>query len=124
MRAARPRRDECAAVDGLSAATVREIRLCERRHLWPGAVARALADWRRLAHGPQRRLRPEVYRADCLCCDAVEHRRILDTALTRLPARAARELRSQVAALDDLFERRTLPDPAADPALPWWQRRL
>jgi hypothetical protein len=123
VRAALPHRNECTAITGLSAATVREIRHCERTRLSPGAVARALSEWRSVVHSPRRRLQSEAFEAGCPCCDPLEHRQILAEALACLPRPARRELQAQVTPLDELFERRTLSDPTTAPHLPWWQRR-
>jgi hypothetical protein len=58
----------------------------------------------------------------CPRCDVLEQRDTLAAALHALPPFAARELRRIVAALDEEFLRKTLPDPRA--AGPWWRRRI
>lgn len=47
----------------------------------------------------------------------------LEFALHALPRRAARELRSLVNPLDEIYLSNTSPDPYAPPDQPWWQRR-
>ncbi|MEU0559556.1 hypothetical protein [Dactylosporangium sp. NPDC006015] len=62
-------------------------------------------------------------------CDISFQRDILEAALHALPRDAARELRRLVAALDEEFLRKTLPDPWAAARGPrharaWWRQRL
>ncbi|RAO60842.1 hypothetical protein LUPAC06_01465 [Micromonospora saelicesensis] len=49
---------------------------------------------------------------------------MLDIALRSLTGKTARELRRVVGAADDLFLRRTLANPWADPGDPWWEQRI
>lgn len=51
-------------------------------------------------------------------------RDVIDAAIRALPKRFARELRKLVSPLDEAVAAKTLPDPFADPARPWWHRRL
>ncbi|MFF5228026.1 hypothetical protein [Dactylosporangium sp. NPDC000521] len=62
-------------------------------------------------------------------CDIGHQRDVLEAALHALPRDAARELRRLVAALDEEFLRKTLPDPRAATrgawhARAWWRQRL
>ncbi|SEP95165.1 hypothetical protein SAMN05421756_10245 [Microlunatus flavus] len=50
-------------------------------------------------------------------------REVLEDALHALPRRASRPLRAEVARLDAVFERKTSPNPFADPSRRWWARR-
>ncbi|WP_243659154.1 hypothetical protein [Tamaricihabitans halophyticus] len=66
---------------------------------------------------------------DCPCCDPVDARDELEAVLRVLPSGPRAELRRVVAALDEEFERRTLPDPKASlissyHSAAWWRRRL
>jgi hypothetical protein len=110
-------------IDGLSARTIREILYVERAHLWPGAVTRAFAEWRRTVHQPAARILQDVHNAGCPCCDPLEHRDVLAQALKALGTQARRELQSKVSMLDDAFQRRTHHDPSASADVPWWRRR-
>lgn len=100
-------------VDGLSAAAIRQI---GSAGLSCFEVGRALAAWRRTVHGPARRLIGD----GCPCCDPAEQRDILAAALSAV---RGRELAALVKPLDDIYERRTLPDPHAPADRPWWRRR-
>ena len=51
-------------------------------------------------------------------------RDVLDDAAHMLPRRLARQLYHLIAPFDRAYAAKTLPDPFADPALPWWRRRL
>ncbi|MFC3381920.1 hypothetical protein [Couchioplanes azureus] len=107
----------------MSAGTAREIRCYERSRLWPGAVARALAGWKRAVHRPVTDLLQDALSAGCPCCDPLEHRDVLARALQGLGRTARRELQAQVSAWDDVFRRRTHPDPQKPAEWPWWRRR-
>ncbi|GAA2684835.1 hypothetical protein [Actinoplanes palleronii] len=120
--APRAHRGETVAIDGLSAATIREIRAIERSHVGAGAVGRAVAGWRRAVHQPRARLLTSAA-ADCPCCDDLDDRDVLDQALLRLTGRARRELAAVVDPLDEIFLSRTHHDPATPPEWPWWRRR-
>ncbi|BBG03997.1 hypothetical protein PSA01_47790 [Pseudonocardia saturnea] len=93
-----------------------------RADLRPEQIAGALAEWRRMA----RRSRRELSNASD---DDVQHsgplaRDVLDTAVRVLPRRSSRTLRALVRSPDEAIAAKTLPDPFADPARPWWHRRL
>ncbi|ONI68983.1 hypothetical protein BWI15_34685 [Kribbella sp. ALI-6-A] len=103
------------------------MRSWEHRKAWPGLVAGALGDCRHFLGQPGRWLYLPLN--DCPCCDPVERRDQLQWALSGLPPRARRELGRVVAALDEEFERRTLPDPHSPPGRglyggAWWHHRL
>lgn len=127
VRAALPHRTRpgtrVPVVAGVTARAVSDIARYEWSCLWPGAVARALAEWKRTVHGPVARLLQDAASAGCPCCDPLEHRDVLAQALASLGARARRELEVRVSALDDVFERRTSFDPQTPPEWPWWRRR-
>lgn len=124
VRAAHPSRSpagmKLSVVDGVSARTVSEIQLIERSRLGPGAVARALAEWKRAVRTPAM-LREATL---CPCCDAREARDLLDRALSLLGPRARRDLWRKLKPLDERWERVTLLDPWASPDVPWWWARL
>lgn len=113
-------------VDGVSRRTQSAISRIEARHLSPGAVGRALRSYRRLLRRPGRYL--SLSSGGCPCCDDIEPREDLATALRALPPRAHRELRRLVDPLDEEFLRRTLPDPNASripwAADAWWRQRI
>lgn len=111
------------AIDGLSTGALREIRFYERSRLWPGAVARALTEWKRAVHRPISSLLQDTVNAGCPCCDPLEHRDVLAQALAGLGPKARREIQAQVKPLDELFQRRTHHDPLTAAELPWWRRR-
>ena len=127
VRAVLPRRDEGAAslsaIDGLSMGALREIRYYERSRLRPGAIAHALAEWKRAVHWPTADLLQDTILAGCPCCDPLEHRDVLAQALAGLGPPARRELQAKVSPLDELLQRRTHHDPLTSAGLPWWRRR-
>jgi len=85
--------------------------------LWPGAVSEALIGWSFTAQHPdQRRFHP------CACCGR-HSRALLEEALHLLSGPAARSLTRLIEPLDREFLARTVPDPLATEALPWWARR-
>ena len=113
-------------VAGVDAAVQRQIADVERRLRTPGAVARALARWRAHVHGPARDLHSGHTLVHPCCADDEPgaSRGLLESAMHRLPRRAAGSLRRLVTTLDDVLLARTYPDPTADPDAPWWERRL
>lgn len=128
VRAARPRQrlpgEKVPLIDGLSAGSMREIEKIERADQWPGAIAGALARWRRTVHRPDLAARlQEEERNPCPCCDPFTDRDLLDEVLRRLNPRARRELSAKIQPLDDHYQRRTFPTwhPRGD--LPWWRQR-
>lgn len=110
-------------VTGVSARAISDIARYEWSCLGPGAVARALAEWKQIVHGPVARILRDSANAGCPCCDPFEHRNVLAQALASLGVRARRELEVKVRALDDVFERRTSFDSQTPPEWPWWRRR-
>jgi transglutaminase-like putative cysteine protease len=127
VRAALPHRTRTGMsvpiVAGLTARAISDIARYEWSSLWPGAVARALAEWKRTVYGPVARILQDSAYAGCPCCDPLEHRDVLAQALASLGVRPRRELEVKVSALDDVFERRTYFDPQTPPEWPWWRRR-
>ncbi|MEU5536501.1 hypothetical protein [Streptomyces sp. NPDC020362] len=120
-------------VPGLSARTSLAVHRAERLSpgFWypRGATDTALRRYRAFLHPPGRRPRyPRAsYCAACPGCaldDVREARDALAEILPLLPPRARAELQRVLTPLDRRFLRRTLPDPLAGPAAPWWHRRL
>jgi hypothetical protein len=101
-------------------------------YLSPGATGKALRRyWAFLHPGGRRPLYPQDAACSCRSCalDDVRHARdVLEQALGLLPSREGAELRRVVQQLDDLYRRRTLPDPFAHRRTwhteYWWHRRL
>ncbi|MBK1787920.1 hypothetical protein [Prauserella cavernicola] len=128
MRAHRPRdpRRSTIQVPGVSRATQVAIAIAEARRLGAGSVGQAFDRYRRFVLQPGRWLYLPV--ADCPCCDVTDARDELETALRMLPRGPRAELSRVIAALDDEFRRRTLPDPrtrsTSRPADAWWHHRL
>ncbi|HET9173313.1 MAG TPA: hypothetical protein VFN97_28040 [Actinospica sp.] len=95
----------------------------ERERLWPGAIAQALRRWSQVARRPSLALSGGC---GCPLCDpfhTTEERAVLELALHALPVRAARELRTIVAPLDELYLARSWPDPTLALDGGWWARR-
>ncbi|RMI40103.1 hypothetical protein EBN88_13420 [Streptomyces triticirhizae] len=96
-------------IDGLSHATLAEVRRVERtrNHLWAGGTAEALRRWRTFVREPGHRLWEEPANGGCLvwaCCgDPFEAREFLESVMLALSRRARSELRALVAPLDDLY---------------------
>ncbi|MFC0549136.1 hypothetical protein [Kutzneria chonburiensis] len=82
------------------------------------SVGGALRNWRLNVQG-----RWEL--TGCDHCDwlVITARETLDSAMRALPPPLARELGAMVAPLDELYEARTVPDPAAPSNAPAWSRR-
>jgi len=98
------------------------VTVVEHGRLEPGDVARQLRRWDELAR------RGWVYRPGSDPCGITQccgpgPRGILEQAIAYLPRRAKPGLRRVVAQVDEVYLRRTLPDPLADRASPWWERR-
>lgn len=127
VRAALPLRRQPGAkvtvVDGLNARAVSEIHAMEVARMWPGAVAQALAKWKRTVHQDMGRLFADAHDLVCPCCDPFEPRSDLETAMRVLSPQASRALRAKVEPLDELYRRKTIEDPYTPPEWPWWQRR-
>ena len=95
-------------------ATLRTIARYERRHLYPGGVAEALAVWSRFVHAPERQLNRGLtdYHGPGWDGDDPESARLrLALAVKRLPGKAARELRRQILPLDERYRARFIPVP-------------
>jgi hypothetical protein len=104
----RCRKNELNPIRGVSRPTLYEIVRIEetRASLWAGAVSESLRQWRSFVHQPDHRLW-DADGSGCTewgCCgDPVRARENLETALSGMPQRAARELRVLVAELDDRY---------------------
>ena len=106
-----------------SGALASAVTRLERERLWPGAIAQALRQWSRIARRPNLALSGGC---GCPLCNpfyTTDERAVLELALHALPARSARELRSLVEPLDELYLKRTWPDPNAPAEDGWWARR-
>jgi hypothetical protein len=113
-----------SVVDGLSARAVSEIQILERSRLGPGSVALALIRWKRtVGRRNIDSLLDDLIGHSCHCCDAGEHRELLEKALSLLGPRARNELWAKVEPLDEILRRRTIHDPHAEPERPWWRQR-
>jgi hypothetical protein len=109
-------------VRGLSPGVIAAIVAVEHGPLEPGDVAYELLRWEALAR------RGEVYRPGSDPCGVPQccgpgPRSALERAIRYLPRRAKPGLRRVVSQVDEVYLRRTLPDPLADPRAPWWERR-
>jgi hypothetical protein len=113
----------------MPARTRAAIMKVEASDLWRGAVAEALAAYRRFLARPGRYL--YLTEEDLLYApnDPVHARDLLEIAVQRMPKRGRVGLRAILAPLDDEFLRRTLPDPQIAKSSPWhaeywWRQRL
>lgn len=100
-------------VDRVSAATSRAIREFERARSDPGLVAQSLRTWSRFVHGPARAIVADLRYTDDWhdADDPFTARCMLRTALTAMPRKAARELRTLLEPLDERYLARSLPVP-------------
>ncbi|GAA2891009.1 hypothetical protein Acy02nite_74360 [Actinoplanes cyaneus] len=113
-------------VEGLSSRANAEVARLQHRR--PDIdVRQALAGYRRTARQPRRWLDfgDHYGLADDLC----EQRDMLEAAIRMLPGPAKGELQRLVAPLDEMFLRRTVPDPCLGQAggwhaEAWWRRRI
>jgi hypothetical protein len=112
-----------SVVDGLTARAVSEIQALERSGMSPGAVGRALAEWKRAVHQNVARLLEEAAQHGCPCCDPAEARDLLEQTLATLSPRTRQALLAKVEPLDEMFRRRTVHDPQTPLEWPWWRRR-
>ncbi|MEV6609673.1 hypothetical protein [Kutzneria sp. NPDC051319] len=118
----RVRRSDAKKEPGLprgSARLVSALARLERNGI--ASVAAALRTWRAEA---QSRVDD---RCPCGCNDMYfghDARSELESAMRALPPRLARELRSMVVPLDELYWASTVPDPFASPSASWWRRRM
>lgn len=109
-------------VPGLSRGGIAAVTVVEHGQLEPGDVGRELRRWQALAR------RGWVYRPGSDPCGIPQccgpgPRGVLQQAIRYLPQRAKPGLRRVVRQVDEVYLRQTLPDPLADPASPWWERR-
>jgi hypothetical protein len=91
-----------------------------------GAVGQAFSLWKRAVQGPARFMRfreDDCGTAEC-CRPHLAARDLLESAATRLPPRAARELRALLTPYDQIFAARSLADPGVPTAERWWHRRF
>ena len=109
-------------VPGLSPGVVAAITVIEHGPLEPGFVARELGYWEGLAQDG-RVWRPSSNPCGVDRCCGPGPRGFLAQAIGYLPERAKPGLRRAVRRVDEVYLRRTLPDPLADPGAPWWERR-
>lgn len=110
-----------SVISGLPRWVLADIHRVEATHLRPGHVATAVRDLReyaRVAHRTGASLTLE-----CPCCEP-DTRWTLEEALRALPPRSRKALRAVIAKFDEEIRRKTLPDPAAPPEWPWWERRI
>ncbi|GAA1463791.1 hypothetical protein NE857_00340 [Nocardiopsis exhalans] len=133
LRAEQPRAESPRShIRGISSGTCHAIHLIERRSRHPshsvGFTAIALDKYERFVRtGGQEALYLADAAYECPGCilDDVRHARdLLESVLRRLPKRARTELHRRLTPLDELYLRRTLPNPFADPDDPWWRRRF
>lgn len=99
-----------------------ELERTGRRDVRPERIAAALAEWRSLSRQPRRELSNASN--DYTTYLGPDARDVLDAAAHALPHHLARLLRRLIAPFDRAYAAKTLPDPFADPALPWWRRRI
>ena len=109
-------------VGGLGPAAVAAIEILEHDQLTPGAVARALKQWEAGARDGRAYLPGSTLCGHEECCGTWP-RAVLSDALRGLPRRVRPDLLRLVERADEIYRRETLPDPLADPAAPWWERR-
>lgn len=93
-----------------------------RSDLRPEVLASALRQWLRTCQQSARELGNGSN--DATVYLGPDARDELQRALNALPQRSARQLHNRLVAADRAFAAKTLPDPFADPQLPWWRRRL
>lgn len=113
-------------IPGVPLSTAYALERLHSRRLSSGRVRIALAGWQQATRMPAGFC---CYHWDCDHCwwdeDGPPHDRdVLDAAMAALSARHARPLRALVAQADHLAQAKIVQDPAADPNLPWWWRRL
>jgi hypothetical protein len=110
-------------IHGLSVKVLRQIAEAERQHRYAsvGETARAITTLKAFLRRPGKVLHPNI---DCPRCDPREALDVVQGIMSLLPAPARRQVAAIVEPLSELYERRTLPDPAASADLPWWRRRI
>jgi hypothetical protein len=107
---------------GLSRGVTAALDRSGRGDVCPEGVASALEQWARVSRQSRRELGDGSN--DDTTDIGPDARDVLQRALEVLPPCRAAELRGPVRKLDRAFAAKTLPDPFADPGLPWWHRRL
>lgn len=110
-----------AEARGLAAVTAEALERLDLPGLDPLSVADELQTWRRLVHLSASTLSaPHNDWAEFI---GPMTRGVLEEADRVLNRRDGGPLRAELARLDAEFERKTRPNPFADPDLPWWARR-
>jgi hypothetical protein len=91
-------------------------------------MVEAFLHWKRLAHGPPRRVADPFSGSRCgipeCGCDPGCFREHLEAVLHALPKKSARELRTLVRALDDRILARAEIIQVGSPDAPWWREQL
>jgi hypothetical protein len=96
-------------IAGLSSPALAEVARVEtcRNYLWVGVTADAIKIWRGFVQNPYRRLWIDYEDGGCgvwqCCSNPSEAREILEAVILGMSRRRARELRSLVDQLDDLY---------------------
>jgi len=106
---------------GLPGGTAQALERLGEPGLDPVTVAVDLQVWRELVGLPRATLSAPHNDWAELVGPGV--RAVLADAVQALDRRDGAPLRAELARLDALFERKTSPNPLADPTLPWWSRR-
>ncbi|WP_459027799.1 hypothetical protein [Pseudonocardia sp. DLS-67] len=121
VRALNRRRSRPTPIRGVPISTSRALDRLDRPRLTSLAINDELIVWGRVAQKPRAVLAREGN--DWIRFVGPLARDPLEQAIRALPRRQRAPLRRRVARLDALFEEKTLNNPLADPALPWWSRR-
>jgi hypothetical protein len=106
---------------GLPGATAQALERLAEPGLDPRTVAVELQVWRDVVSLPRATL--SAPHNDWTEFVGPGARAVLADAVQALDRRDGAPLRAELARLDALFERKTSPNPLADPTLPWWSRR-
>lgn len=109
-------------IPGVGPGVIAAIIVLEHGRLCPGQIAGAFRRWEILAKSSS------VYRAASNPCGYEEccgrgPRGLLEDVLHLLPERARPGYRRAVGRIDQIYLRRTRPDPCVSPDAPWWERR-
>jgi hypothetical protein len=115
------------SIEGLSGSCTADLRRLERTRSLFETTEEAFWHWKRLAHGPLRRLADPETADRCGipgCCDVGYFRDHLEAVLHALPKKSARELRTLVTALDDRILSRARRIQVDNLGAPWWRDQL
>lgn len=108
-------------IPGVPTATSHALDRLARPEISSAQVKRALEAWQRTASLPRAALGgPHNDYTEFI---GPMEREELERALLALPSRQAAPLRAVVERADEEFRAKTLHNPKADPARPWWARR-